>query len=203
MQNSGWWRAADDRTGDGGRDLDGVVQAVVADLDAGRPVALGFEAPLFVPRPATAEGLNKQRRGEHGRPWCVGAGSGSLAFGIQQATYVLSGIARQVRARPSVSFDPTALLRGEADLVVWEAFVTGAAKNRQSSDPHVDDARAAVTEFRRRLAEGSVDSDIVESDVLSLAGAALLSAGLSDDVALLRESCIVVRAPDFVPATPA
>jgi hypothetical protein len=35
-------------------------------------------------------------------------------------------------------------------------------------------------------------------NVVNLAAAALLAAGLTDDVGLLRQPCVVVRAPDLV-----
>jgi len=39
--------------------LDGLAETVAADLNAGLGVALGFEAPLFIPRPFKAERLNR------------------------------------------------------------------------------------------------------------------------------------------------
>lgn len=197
MANIGWWRASEDG-GAGGRDLDVLIERLVLDFEAGSHVALGFEAPLFIPRPATTSGLNKQRLGERGRPWCAGAGTGALALGIQQATYVLSSIAAGVRRPLVVSFDPSALTRGTADLVVWEAFVSGKANNPQSTDPHVDDARVAVAEFQTRLATEAVPTDVGDIDVLNLAGAALLAADLTDDLVVLTRPCVVVRAPDYI-----
>lgn len=97
-----------------------------------------------------------------------------------------------------VSFDPTVLRTPAPALVVWEAFVSGKAKHRSAADPHIDDARVAVAEFASRLAEGDVLSDIDEPNVLNLAGAALLASGLTEDVALLTQACVVVRAPDLV-----
>jgi hypothetical protein len=104
----------------------------VADLGLRTPVALGFEAPLFIPRPASAEQLNRQRAGERGRPWCAGAGTGALALGLQQSAYVFDRIAQH--ARPRVTFDLEAIERGDADLLAWEAFVSGKAKNRAAED---------------------------------------------------------------------
>jgi hypothetical protein len=196
LANIGWWRSHGS-VGDGGRDLDLLVAAIAADLDADRTVALGFEAPLFIPRPPNSAGLNKQRVGERGRPWCAGAGTGALALGMQQATYVLSAIARSTAGRPAVGFSVDALSSPGPSLVLWEAFVSGKAKNRLALDPHVDDARVAVAEFEARFAAGSIVSDIADEEVLNVAAAALLAAGLTDDVSLLTRPCIVVRAPDL------
>jgi hypothetical protein len=196
LANIGWWRARGN-VGTGGHDLDDLVGELIADLERGSAVAVGFEAPLFIPRPTASSGLNKQRLGERGRPWCAAAGSGSLALGIQQSTYVLTSIAHGYARPLTASYDCDALRTGAAQLVVWEAFVTGKAKNPRSIDPHVDDASAAVAEFRRRITAGTVSSDIADLAVLNLAGAALLAAGLTDDVAVLTQPCTVVRAPDF------
>jgi len=48
-----------------------LADAVTDDLDAGLPVALGFECPLFVPVPDEAELLGSAREGDGNRPWCV------------------------------------------------------------------------------------------------------------------------------------
>ncbi|MGA3215767.1 MAG: hypothetical protein ABSD97_08790 [Acidimicrobiales bacterium] len=197
LANIGWWRLADD-IGAGGRDLDELIEVLADDLNQNRSVALGFEAPIFVPLPVNKTGLCRQRVGERGRPWSAGAGTGALALGVQQAAYVFAGLERRVANRPLVSFDPSHLDGAHATLVIWEAFVSAKSKNRAAVDPHIDDARIAVTEFRERLVRGVVHSDIDEHSVLNLAGAALLASGLSDDGRLLTQEAIVVRAPDYI-----
>ena len=195
LANIGWWRERHDEATHG-HDLDALIEVVAADLLAGVPVALGFEAPLFIPRPPSACGLNRQRAGDRGRPWCAGAGTGALALGIQQAAYVFAGLAERVR--PTVSFRPEALADGSASLLIWEAFVSGKSKDRSAIDPHVNDARLAVIEFRSRLALGHVHSDVEDLNVLNLAAAGLLAAGLTADVELLTQPCVVVKPPIFV-----
>jgi hypothetical protein len=197
LANIGWWRVAGDTAG-GGRDLDELVELLATDLNQNRSVALGFEAPIFIPLPADTAGLCLQRVGDRGRPWSAWTGSSVLALGVQQAAYVFGGMARRVVTQPRVSFDPAELSRAEATLVVWEAFVSGKAKNRAATDPNVDDARVAVNEFNDRLAQGMVHSDIAEPSVLNLAAAALLASGLSSDTALLSQASVVVRAPDYI-----
>ncbi len=194
LKNIGWWHHSPSGETTSGRDLDSLVDVVVADLGRRTPVALGFEAPLFIPRPASAEQLNRQRAGERGRPWCAGAGTGALALGLQQSAYVFDRIAQH--ARPRVTFDLEAIERGDADLLVWEAFVSGKAKNRAAEDPHVDDARLAVTEFVARHRTGVVASDVQDTEVSNLVAANLLASGLSPDIALLHRPCLVVRSPD-------
>jgi len=121
-----------------------------------------------------------------------------LASGLQQAVYVLSALAPNAKHLSHVGFDVEAPLASpSATIIVWEAFVSGRAKNSSAEDPHVDGARVAVAEFQRRLAVGSMSSDIADTEVTSIAGPAVLVAGLSTDIELLTRPCIVVRAPDL------
>ncbi|MGW4368455.1 hypothetical protein ACWEKT_22705 [Nocardia takedensis] len=192
LSNVGWWHI-DGSGARGGRDLDDLVTAVAADLHGGRPVALGFEAPLFVPNPATAHGLGRQRVGEAGRPWCAGAGAITLAFGIQQATYVLCRLAEMLDHPVRAGVDAGALLDGCLDLLIWEAFVSAAAKDREAEDAHIADARTAAEEFARRAATGHIRSDIEDTRVVNLVSAALITSGLTADSTLLNTPCVVVK----------
>ena len=196
-KNIGWWREDGDEPGRGGTSLDELAALLSEDLAAGRSVALGFEAPMFIPRPVSADRLNKARVGEGSSPWSGGAGTAVLASGMQQAVYVLSALAANAKHLPHVGFDVEALASPSASLIVWEAFVAGRAKNPSADNPHVDDARVAVAEFQRRWAGGAMSSDIADTEVISIAGLAVLIAGLSTDIELLARSCIVIRAPDL------
>ncbi|MGK8553767.1 hypothetical protein [Nocardia gipuzkoensis] len=194
LANVGWWRIAGVEAS-GGRDLDDLVTSLAADLGEGRPVALGFEAPLFIPNPSATGGLGRQREGEAGRPWCAGAGTITLAFGVQQASYVMHRIAGTLRHPIRAGVDPDSLLSGALDLLIWEAFVSAGSKDRTAADPHISDARAAAEEFQRRAATGHVRSDVADTRVLNLAAAALLASGLAADTALLTSPCVVVKSP--------
>ena len=196
-KNIGWWREDGDETGRGGTSLDQLAALLAEDLAAGRSVALGFEAPMFIPRPESADRLNKARAGEGSSPWSGGAGTAVLACGMQQAVYVLSALAADVDEFPHVGLDVETLAGPTPSFVLWEAFVSGRAKDPLADDPHVDDARVAVAEFRRRWAGGSMSSDIADTEVTSTAGLAILVAGLSTDIELLTRPCVVIRAPDL------
>lgn len=125
-----------------------------------------------------------------------------MAAGVQQAAYVLARLQAHLEGPVLVGFDPAVMQAPTPALVIWEAFVSGKAKNRSAVDRHIDDARVAVEEFTTRLDQGSVLSDIVEPDVLNLAGAALLASGLTKDVGMLKRACVVVRVPDLHPTLP-
>jgi len=200
-KNIGWWRDDGDEPGRGGTSLDELAALLSGDLASGRSVALGFESPMFIPRPSSAERLNKARRGEGSSPWSGGAGTAVLASGMQQSVYLLSALADAPEQLPHVGFEVEALAGPATNLVIWEAFVSGRAKNPSADNPHVDDARVAVAEFRRRWDTGSITSDIADNQVTSIAGLAVLVAGLSTDIELLTRPCVVVRAPDLPDVT--
>lgn len=70
-----------------GKALPELIQALSADLQAGRPVALGFEAPMWVPLRGDPMKVTAARDGDVfvgadgkkvSRPWSAGAGSGAL-----------------------------------------------------------------------------------------------------------------------------
>jgi hypothetical protein len=118
---------------------------------------------------------------------------------MQQSVCLLSALAADAQQLPPVGFDVEALRGPAANIVIWEAFVAGRAKNPLADNPHVDDARIAVAEFIRRWQAGSMSSDVADSQVTSIAGLALLVAGLSTEIELLRRPCVVVRAPGLPP----
>lgn len=194
---TGWWRSPLDGPSTQGRNVDEFCAELVHDLVKGRPVALGFEAPLWVPYAREAAQLGRARPNER-QAWSAGAGATVLTYGLQQATYVLHRLASRTRHDPpTATLDPAELRDGKAQLLIWEAFVSGPAKDRAALEPHVSDARAAGQEFIRRWRLGSLCSDLGEADPISLAGMALVVTGLSEDIAVLATAPIVVRAPDL------
>jgi hypothetical protein len=183
--------------GDGGL-IEGLIEVIGEDLLADRAVALGFEAPLFVPLPAAADDLGKGRVGEGNRPWSAGAGAAVMAYAAQQVAWVLTALRhRSGEHELSVGVDPVAWRRGDLNLLLWEAFVSGAAKDRASANQHVEDARAAAREFLHRFEAGALESDVTDRTVFSVVGAAILRAGLSTDTGLLAQAPLVIRAPDL------
>jgi hypothetical protein len=128
VRNIGYWRDSADGSG-GGTKLEELAAQVAADLDLGRRVALGFEAPLFVPMPEDSDGLNRQRTGERGRPWCAGAGTARSRWvhskrpGSCRESPGQLRVARESRSTvtsspgPGVSFygRPSCLLRGRIE----------------------------------------------------------------------------------------
>jgi hypothetical protein len=70
-----------ERHGDGVQ-IAQLVDEIVHDLNAGIPVALGFECPIFVPISVDPNRLGKARAGEGNRSFSAGAGPGALVTGV-------------------------------------------------------------------------------------------------------------------------
>jgi hypothetical protein len=174
-----------------GKDLDAFIVAVTA-LGANWPLAIGFEAPLFIPTPAEALKILSGRKGEGSRPWSAGAGAAVTTAALAVVTYTLAGLRRGL-GEAMASTDLGALPMRPGDAFFFEAFVTAAAKG----DDHADDAFIAAREIQALLAgDRPYRSAIDEPEVFSLLGASLLRTGWSTDLAVLSAPCLVVR-PGF------
>jgi len=156
---------------------------------AGGKVALGFECPLWLPVADDPRELTAAREGEHNRPWSAGAGTGSLATGLTEVAWVLRRIRREsgdVRA----FLDWKSFQAAGRGLFVWEALVTGRGK----SNSHEGDARVAVEAFKNALPDPTTKNALRRPPrARSLIGAALLWAGWSEEITLLRKPCLVIR----------
>jgi hypothetical protein len=120
---------------------------VAAALCEQRPVALGFECPLFVPLPEAERDLGKSRSGEGSRAWSAGAGCGALATGLVQAAWTLREIRKRCPAQTGAYLEWPAFEEAGSGLLVWEASVSGSAKG----SGHVNDAALAVSAFAAKL----------------------------------------------------
>jgi hypothetical protein len=155
-----------------GSHLRGLAEEVASFLEDGRPVALGFEAPVFVPSVEDAAEVLKAREGEwvyvrsptgtrvkSGRSWSASSGAYSLLLALQQSEWLfreLGSLLRGVR----VGYSPHDLAGGAIDLMVWEAFLSGeeakaeasqlAVKDSTVDGLHQADAALMVESFRSR-----------------------------------------------------
>jgi hypothetical protein len=166
-----------------------LASAVSDELRDGRPVALGFECPLFVPVPDDPLALGAGRSGEGNRPWSAGAGSGALATGLVQAAWVLASIRDRCPA-VQLHLGWAAFAAEGCGLLVWEAFVSASAKGTS----HVHDATIAVGAFSAALPDPTRASTITAARPLSLAGAVALWSGWLEDPKALHQTPLVIRA---------
>lgn len=159
-------------------------------LNKGEFIALGLECPLFVPISDDPVNLTRARVGEGNRPWSAGAGSGALAIGVAEATWLLSRVKGNLTVPPTATVEWAAFVSGSARLFLWEAFVSRTSK----ATSHHGDAALAVAAFCRALPNPE-EADMIRSvSVFSLIGAALLRSGWLVPTNILERPCIVIAA---------
>jgi len=180
------------------KDINQFAEGIAKDLRESKKVALGFECPLFVPVRHEPRELTKGRKGWDGhgdgdRPWSAGAGCAALATGLTECVWLFERIrekfseSAQKYIRPT--FDWTQFISNDANLFIWEAFVSKNAKGAS----HSDDARIAARTFWAEYPNIVEASAVNEPYVYSLVGAALLRSMLTKKISMLRKPCIVIK----------
>jgi hypothetical protein len=182
------WAGRSDHWEASGNSIAELGSLIARDLDAGLPVALGFECPLFVPFGGEMAKLGCAREGEGSRPWSAQAGAASLATGLVQVTWLLDKMKREAKQKHQAFLGWSDFEADYRGVFLWEAFVTAKAKG--TSD--VDDAKAAVDAFFDALPVPR--SSVRCKEAYSLIGAALLRTGWTTDIGVLRQQPIVIRA---------
>lgn len=172
-----------------------LARAVSDDLKLGTRVALGYESPLFVPAESNPDSLGCARDGEcqeatGNRPFTAGAGAAVLATGIQSLAWVLREIKNSV-PNATASTRWADFRAGTCQLFVWEAFVSGSEKAYPPS--HSGDAALAIAAFQQVRSNEKNPTRVRCPAAFSLAGAAVIWSGLSRDLGLLAEPCVVLR----------
>lgn len=189
-----YWRL-DGSAGRGGERPAELAVALFDDVDAGRAVSLGFECPLSIPLVESEDDLGRARVGEGSRPWSAGAGPPITVLGIQQLTWVLRQARRRLRRPPVATVRWQRLLNSEADLHLWEAFVS--RRGVRGDDRHMVDASDAANAFAERVASLALGeeppSDLAVDDPINLAAMAAERAGFSAAAGELHQAPTVVR----------
>lgn len=184
----------------GSTDYDLFLERLVRDLRADLPVALGFEAPLFLPVASTIGDLTRARLNEPG-PWSFGPGAYVTTVSIPLMALTLRHIRSEVDPPPRVSLDAESWLAPgglRSNLLLWEAFVWGSAHAREPNvaglRADVQDAATAVRAFVRwEAAEPRGPSSVTAQDPISTVGAALVWSELGNDLGLLHKQTLVLR----------
>lgn len=172
------------------KSIDGCLAALQEDLRNGEKIAIGFEAPLFIPFADHHEELGRGRTGD-GR-WSALSPMGCTVgmFGLQQIAYILSKLKRPNGSRPGIA---QAIAEWDTatgkSIFIWEAFISGKAHGPK--DDHEADAVTGAASFL----QGAHLLYSEASPCISLVGLAILRSGLSEDLRLLMAPSLILR-PD-------
>jgi hypothetical protein len=158
------------------------------DLDDGLSVALGFEAPLFIPVPLDANNLCRGRATEGSRSFAAPAGLAVTTLGLHQAAWILSTL-RATREHVCFAHRISDWPCQVQTLFCWEAFVS----ERAHSDDHVRDAASALAAFFHAESDLAAATEVHAERPLSLIGTAALWSGWTKDVAALFAESAVIR----------
>lgn len=184
--NLGWWVLGPD-IDQGGTDPGAMFDCLSMALANG-PLALGFEAPMYVPAKREAQNLLRSRPGEGSRAWSVAAGATTTAVALAVVPWVLDELSRR-SSGVSAWQEWTRRPKQPGELLVFEAFVSGGP-----SDGHAADARAAALAAHMVFKAADQPSHLEAEHCFSMLGAALLHAGMSEDLSELQRQCMVIRA---------
>lgn len=182
----------------GSQSIAQLTQYLCNDLAAGAAIALGFEAPLFipVPEPDQPTRLSLSRTGEGDRSWSAPAGGYVATLALHQAAWLLKAIAPAHLSSCALTLNASNWTPGRSQplLFCWEAFVSKHA-HAQATDPqpHLRDAATAAVCFQQRERNLREPPLVSANPCLSLIGAAALWSGWRSDVAVLHEEALVLR----------
>ena len=172
-----------------GGDLDEFIVRF-AELSTGKPSALEFEAPLFIPHGRPLQKLTSQRNGENGRPWSAGAGATVTTIGLAIMSHVLAGL-REQGCTQRATLDWKSWPKAD-DLLLFEAFVSG--DNHAGPGEHWKDALSAAQGFVAAMSDLDAANAMSESDVFSLIGACMVRTGWAETESdPLSQPCLVIR----------
>ncbi len=166
------------------------------DLRQGVHVALGFEAPLSLPVPMSADDLFLARTNER-LAWSGQVGALITAQAVHLAAWILREIHQRGAGGAILTTNPAdwpPAFSTHPVLLCWEAFVAGSAHARQGDDVHARDAATAVWAFLGHEANVRKAQRITSQHPLSLIAAAAMWEGWVDNAALLRIAPVVIEA---------
>jgi len=173
-------------------EIEHLISSIISDAEAGFSIALGFEAPLFLPVPENSKDLNVGRPGESSRSIFAPAGAAVTTIAVQQTAWILKQLHSPLSHILYMSRDWRAPWHAlPQKLFIWEAFVSATAH----SDTHKRDATTAVQFFLENEDHLADVNAVTCDDPLSLIGAAGLWSGWLRDKAVLHSPCLVLR-PD-------
>ena len=187
--NFGWFGRLSDGTTVEGIDIAAFATTLASRIDLGERIALGFEAPLFVPLRTDPLEITRARNGETTPNWIGGPGAAVLATALAQVPWILRDLKSKVSVAARATLEWSEFASERADIFLWEAFVSGPAKGAS----HIRDAEVAVRAFVAALPNPPAANAIHEETVISILGTAMLRTGWSMDLNLLQSPCLVIK----------
>jgi len=175
--------------------IDKLVRRLALDIIEGYSVALGFEAPLFIPVPNDSHELSKGREGDRDRAWASPIGGYVSALGIHQSAWILKRLYEKLQESLSPRCEFTLDSRrwpphsNQPILFCWEAFVS---KEAHSSN-HRKDAATALHFFFKHEEHLEKENAITAENPISLIGAAALWSGWTGDLEYLHKMTLVLK----------
>lgn len=170
-------------------DPEALTDSIASDLRVGEPVAIGLEAPLYLPVPTDVTRLSRGRQNERDRSCFAPAGGYVATLALHQTAWLL----RRLRSSCEELCDLTVEISqwppiGDQRPVLffWEAFVSGPAHMN-----HTRDAATAAMYFQ--ASQMSLATEITAEDPISLFGSAVLWSGWSTDLGWLHRSLLTLR----------
>ena len=195
--NFGWVRVTPEGAPQGSDSIDLLATWLNHDLASGFSVALGIEAPLFVPIPNDSHAIGRARQGEGRYPFSGGAGSAVLTLGIVETAWILRSVGGPRQNGCCFTTDCTLWPPDENDhhLLCWEAFVSGPAKaeGHAEAEGHVRDAATAAMYFVQNEPALPQANAVQANPRLSLIHAAALWSEWSDEVGGLHQETLVLK----------
>lgn len=173
-------------------DIDELLIQIVRDARSGASVALGFEAPLFMPIPLLSSALSSGRNGESSRSMFAPAGASVTTLALHEVAWILRSLQQQIGSILGFTIDwrkPWRSSSGAAKLLVWEAFVSSSAH----SDTHERDAITAARHFIDYEHHFAEVNAVTCENPLSLVHCAAMFAGWSRDINALHGDCLVLK----------
>lgn len=165
-----------------------LVNEIGRSILAGQSVAIGVEAPLFIPVPSDKSRLSKGRLNEADRSWAAPAGGYVTALAAHQCAWLLRELFQKCGRYCELTADPDRWYRRSSPPVIfcWEAFVSGGAHGN-----HQEDARTAAMYFFEH--QSDLKTAVTAENPFSLFGAAVLWSGWSTDQEWLKREMVVLR----------
>lgn len=179
----------------GSSDIRALAAEIEKDIRRGYSIALGFETPLFLPVPESADDLSRGRQGEGNRSFAAPAGSAVATLGAHQAAWLLRKLLLSYGGACAFTLDPQEWppIASGPVLLCWEAFVSGVAHSTSEEQAHIQDAATAAIEFLKNEHCLTSANAVTAEHPFSLIGAAALWSGWTTNLQVLHEPTLVIK----------